>query len=226
MFMFPGFRRDIYSKPCHWLQMKTISRRASIGGLGILAIVLMAAPLITATFAWVATPGSPFTCVTSTGVWSPKCTADPSFAIGTKVYDTVHISFSTVGPYYSVVFAVANGTCTLPSGAPGYGSAFKNTTVTIPTTPTISSINVTTSVITTKYDAGSYVWLVHYTGGSDGYARYPSKGNDCEPFTLTSLPPPTSVPEFPFGIALLMAMAVPALVLFKRKFSLSNLQAL
>lgn len=198
--------------------MKTVSRKASIGGLSILAIMLMAAPLISATFAWTATPGTPFTCVAS--AWSSKCVSDPTFAVGTSVPDTAHIAFNDEGPYGSVVFAVASGTCG------NVISVLSNVTIGIPSTPTIAYANVTTTFSTTALSAGNYVWLVHYTGNPDGYKRYPTTGNDCEPFKLTSLPPPTSVPEFPFGMALLMAMAIPALVLFKRKLSLSSLQAL
>lgn len=133
--------------------------------------------------------------------------------------DTAKLTLSSDGsPYGSVYFAVAAGTCA------DHGSTISNQTYAVTGTGTTYP---TESISTTAYSAGSYVWLVHYSGtGSKGYPRAPSSGQDCEPFTLTSLPPPTSVPEFPFGMALLMAMAIPALVLFKRKLSLSSLQSL
>ena len=218
--MFLRFRRHKYSEPRYWIYMKNTRRYASIAGLGILATILFASPLLAPTFAW---SSSLSTCVGTS--YSSECTVNPSYAIGTSVSDTAKLTLtSDGGPYGQVIFGVAAGTCRTVTGAPGYGSIITtlkyNVTGTGTTYPSVS-------VSTTGYSAGSYVWLVYYTGtGSGGYPRAPSTGYDCEPFTLYSAPPPTGVPEFPFGMALLMAAAIPALVLIKRKFSLPSIQAL
>ena len=220
MFMSLGFRRDIYSWLCLELQMKTVSRYTTIAGLGILATLLFASPLLLTTFAWTTTPGTPFTCVTSTNTWSSTCATNPSFAIGTTVYDQAKLTLSNAGtPYGSVYFAVAKGTCA------DYGSTIINQTYAVTGTGTTYPYE---SISTTAYGAGSYVWLVHFyappaTGGGQ-YPRYPTTGNDCEPFTLTAAYVPT--PQFPLGMAVVLAAALPAMLLIKRKFSTTSFQTL
>jgi len=193
--------------------MNTVRRYATFAGLGILATILIASPLLAPTFAW---SSSLSTCVGTS--YTSECAVNPSYAIGTTVSDTAKLYLtSDGGPYGSVYFAVAAGVCS------DHGSAISNQTYAVTGTGTTYP---TESVSTTGYSAGSYVWLVHYSGtGSGGYPRAPSTGNDCEPFTLYKGTPPTGVPEFPFGMALLMAMAIPALVLFRRKFGLPSIQA-
>jgi hypothetical protein len=216
MFMSPGFRRDIYSKSSLRLQMKTTRRYASIAGLGILATLLWASPLLTPAFAW---HSGISTCVA--GTWSKDCTVNPSFAIGTSVSDTAQITLtSNGGPYGTVYFAVAAGICTDHNSPLVSGPSPASITV------TGSGVTTYTSTLsTTGLSAGSYVWLVYYSGtGSNGYPRAPASGYDCEPFTLFAAPPPASVPQFPFGMALLMAIALPALLLLKKKSSVSSLQ--
>jgi hypothetical protein len=71
----------------------------------------------------------------------------------------------------------------------------------------------------TGLSTGSYYFYVVYSPGSSGY---PSQ-HTCEPFSGTTggsfPPPPSSVPQFPFGMALLLAVAIPGLLLVRSKYT-------
>jgi len=211
--MSPRFRRDKYSKRSIRLCMKTIRRYASIAGLGILATLLMASPFLTPTFAWTS---SLHTCVA--GSWSANCTVNPSYAIGTTVSDTAKVTLTNDGPPYGTVyFAVAAGTCSQHGSPLTSGPSPASASVT-----GSGATTYTSTLSTIGFSAGSYVWLVYYGGtGSGGYPRAPTSGYDCEPFTLFAGPSP--VPEFPMGMALLMAILFPAMLLFKKKFGIPSL---
>jgi len=213
--MFYKFRCHIYSKRLVFLQMNTSRRYASVAGLGILATILFASPLLAPTFAW---SSSLSTCVGTS--YSTSCTVNPSYPIGSTVTDTAKLYLTSDGaPYGSVYFAVAAGVCS------DYGTIISGTSQTVSVTGT-GTTYPQASISTTGYSAGSYVWLVYYGGtGYGGYPRAPSSGYGCEPFTLVKAPPPPGVPEFPFGMALLLAAAIPALVLLKRKFSVPSFQS-
>ena len=215
------FRRHIYRKYRLSLQMQTNRRNMSIAGLGILAAIIFVSPLLAPTFAWTS---SLSTCVGST--YSTSCAKNPSYAIGTTVSDTAQLVLTNDGtPAGTVYFAVASGICSdhgtgTTTGVTGAsqtattGSGGSGTTTT----------TYTASLSTTGLSAGSYVWLVYYSGtGSGGYPRAPTSGYDCEPFTLFAGSIPT--PQFPLGMAALLATALPAMLLIKRKFSISGLQA-
>jgi hypothetical protein len=73
------------------------------------------------------------------------------------------------------------------------------------------------SLSTTGLTAGNYIWVVTYAGLT-GTDKPPSR-QVCEPFKLTAFPPPPSVPEFPLGSVLMMALAIPALLVFRGKFA-------
>jgi len=62
----------------------------------------------------------------------------------------------------------------------------------------------------------SFDGITWWYAGSDGHSAY-----TCEQFTGTTggsfPPPPSGVPQFPLGMAALMALAIPALLLLRRK---------
>jgi hypothetical protein len=96
--------------------------------------------------------------------------------------------------------ATAEGVDVVPSTAASSGSAGPLYSL----TPTLAS--------------GTYYFYVHYSGtGTNGYPSY----STCEPFTGGSFSPPptTGVPQFPFGMAALMLLAIPALLLVKGRFA-------
>ena len=185
-----------------------VSRRyTGLAALTAMAGLLALVPLANPAFAWTA---SLSTCVA--GSWSSTCTTSPSFAIGTLVPDTAKVTLSADGgPYGSVNFYVASGTC----ADHGTGALVGSSSVT-----GSGSTYYTQSWDSTGKTAGNYVWLVYYTGtGSGGYPRAPTSGYDCEPFSLFVGPPPPHVPQFPLGSLLIFALAIPALLLLEQDWS-------
>jgi len=169
------------------------------------AALLMGIGAVAPVFAWSSSLNTCLGNYTSSTYPNPCPTTTPSYPAGSVVYDTAKVYLTSNGPSYgSVTFLVAQGTC----GDHSTGSS---------TGVTGSSQSVTGSG-TTYYNAhvtitaaGSYVWLVSYGGGG-----YPSQST-CEPFTITVSPP--TVPQFPLGMALLMALAIPALFLVRGRFA-------
>jgi hypothetical protein len=148
-----------------------------------------------------------------------------SSTIGAPISDTASLALElqTTSSFGSIVFSLYHGTCAAP------GSFIHSNTV-----PVSSSNNGITASYssgtfpTTGLTAGGYVWLVRYSGtaGTNGYPAQPPTGTgtllngnyyDCEPMTITLSPPPNSVPEFSAGLPILMALALPALILLIRR---------
>jgi len=107
-----------------------------------------------------------------------------------KVYGGTCSSYSTSTLYFTstVVVTSAAESSTFPSGGHTYAS------------PTFTPTSTTQL---------SYVWIDSYTGTTGGY---PSAKFACEPFTVSH-----GVPEFPVGMPLLIALALPALILLRRR---------
>jgi len=183
-------------------------RTKKLALLGIAAIALAVAG-VAPVFAWTITPGSPFTCVGT--AWSTTCATNPSYAIGTTVYDTVKAQLSNDGGSGTItwkVYALTGvGACTTT------GSALFTTTASIAGDGSYHTIPTPTGFSTTGHSAGSYAWTVTVT-----YSDATPK-SACEPFTLFTAPPPPTVPQFPLGMALLLALAIPALLLIRSKFA-------
>lgn len=138
-----------------------------------------------------------------------------SAAIGTGIYDKATLQLSTNGgPYGSITFYAYTGTCNgqgHPTGTLVYTSSAVSVTGSGPTT------YQSATVPTTGWAAGNYVWVAKYSG--TGYGGYPSAQAACEPFNLFQGPPPPTVPEFPLGLALVMALAIPVLFIVKSKYA-------
>ncbi len=180
------------------------NRKVTIATLGLLSLLVGVGGVVAPVFAWHIVT---FTTTAST----------TSAAIGTGIHDTANLQLSSNGgPYGTITFYVYKGTSCDVGGTPVYTS----TPVSVTSAATCSggaNYNSPT-VSTTGWSAGNYVWVAHYSGtGSSGY---PSATATCEPFSLfQGPPPPPGVPQFPFGLAALMAIAIPALLLVKSKRS-------
>jgi hypothetical protein len=180
------------------------NRKVAVASLGILALLIGVGGGLGSVFAWHIVSFSTTPSTTSS-------------AIGTSISDSAKLQLSdNGGPYGSITFKIYSGTCTtegVPTGT------LKYTSSPVPVTSAATSGSGATygsgPVSTTGLAAGSYVWVASYSGTAGGY---PAGTAGCESFTLFKGSPPP-VPEFPLGIALLMALAIPALLLVRSKRS-------
>lgn len=166
--------------------------------------------------------GDPTTCEFTPPTISSLSTtpSSASAAVGTTISDTADLTLSSVvgaTSSGSIQFYLYAGTC---SGVTG--SALYSNTATV-----LSSNNGATkgypsgSFSTGALAAGNYVWLVRYSGGG-GWPATPTTGvllsglyYACEPITLTTTT--HGAPEFPAGLGVLMALAVPAMLFMRRR---------
>lgn len=199
-------------------------------GLGLLAVSAMLVLGASPAFAWhVVLPPN---CTSVTNQVQPCFTttnSGSSATVGATVWDTATIQLSDSGPstyfkcaagagstycpYGYLTFAVYTGTCSglTPTGTLVFTSNPIPVTKAAETAATTYTSN---SWDTTGAAATSYVWVSTYSG--TGYMGYPKAQASCEPFILT---PPQShgAPEFPAGLPLLLAIAIPAMLLAKRR---------
>ncbi len=176
-------------------------KNVTLATLGVISVLIGVSGIVAPAFAWSV---QTFTTTAST----------TSAAIGTGVYDTATLQLtSDGGPYGTITFYVYSGTCT--SGNPTGTLEYTSPAVTVTTSLKTTYQSATFS--TTGLTAGNYVWVAKYSGTGSG--GYPAAKAACEPFSLFSGQPPPRVPEFPFGLAILMALAVPAMLIAKSKFA-------
>jgi len=187
--------------------MKSRRQNKALLSLTALAGILVLTAMATPTFAWHVVSLS--TCVGTS--WSPDCAGNPSYTIGSQVSDTANVTVSHNGGSGYITFAVykaAVGATCAPSGTALYTSG--------PTPfPGDGKSHIVTSGAfdTTGQSAGGYVWTTYVT-----YAdAKPWSG--CEPFTLTQS---TGVPQFPLGSLLVIALALPGLLLVRTKLTRAN----
>ena len=159
--------------------------------------------------------------------WTSSLSTTPqpsaSVAVGTSISDMASLTLtSEIGTASGTVyFYLYAGTCTSVTGSALYSS----------TASVVSSNNGATkqygsgSFSTTGLSAGSYVWLVRYSGGG-GWPATPTTGTlvggnyyDCEPISLTVS---HGVPEFSVGLPLLLGLAIPALLLVRARRPMSS----
>jgi len=195
-------------------------RGVAIAGLCALAtalgLVLAAAPA----FAWTS---SVYTCIGNytSSTYPSSCTSNPTLG-GSIIYDTAQLTLSNSGsPYGSLTVLLAKGTCS------SIGSTISGVSGSNPSVTTYGTTYYVASIATSSLTSGSsYVWLTSYSGTSGGYPYAPTSGAgtnpttysgnlvDCEPFIFQAT---TGVREFPSGMVLLLALALPALVLMRRR---------
>ena len=121
---------------------------------------------------------------------------------------------------YKAPAGVAACSGTTPSGT-ALSSGVSPTTIVIPASADNQGFKAYTSTLTlsSSTPAGNYAWVVQYAPPSGTRTGHDlPRMQTCEPFTLTgTFPPPPGVPQFPFGMALLLALAIPALLLVRSK---------
>ena len=145
-----------------------------------------------------------------------------SFAIGTTMADTANLELSATSVssnynYGTITFYAYQGTCT-PSSGKGTGTlVYTSSPVTVTGASNGASASYTdpAGFDTTGMSAGSYYFVAVYSG-SVSSPTYPGATAACEPFSLYQ---GGTVPEFPLGMALLIGLAIPALLLFRTRFA-------
>jgi len=174
---------------------------------GVLALTAIAAP----TFAWHVI--SLNTCVGTT--WSTDCAGNPSYTIGSQVSDTANVAVSDNGGSAYITFTVykaAVGATCAPTGDALYTSG----AIAFPGDGSSHIVPTASSQVqfdSTGQSAGAYVWVTKVTY-SDA-----TPWTACEPFTLT---PGTGVPQFPLGSLLVIALALPGLLLVRTRLVKAN----
>ena len=155
-----------------------------------------------------------------------------SFAIGSTIIDSANLQLSSESVpstynYGTITFKVYQGTCNPATGLASGTLVYTSSAVTVTSASNGASHSYSdpAGFVTTGHSAGSYYFVARYSGstyqwiGNHYYGPYPSSTSACEPFTLLSGPPTNGVPEFPFGMAFLMALAVPILLLVRSRFA-------
>jgi hypothetical protein len=198
------------------------------------AAVILGLSTVAPAFAWTSSLTTTIYCNNS-GTWS-ACTQTQLKGLTTSIEDKATVTLTSDGsPYGTVSFYVYSGGSNTYTNAQhtGYNTCTLGTSANAPSLVWTDSKNaqtVTGSGSTTytssspsfSHAAGSFFFYVVYNGaGTNGY---PSSST-CEPFTTTTPtfpPPPTGVPQFPFGTVALLALAIPAMLLVRSKFGSNN----
>ncbi len=208
MLMSHGFRRHIYFRFTFRLHMFENSRTKKLAILGVMAVILGLGAM-SPVFAWhdsnFSTQLNPSSCGTGTG-----CSV-------ASVTDTATITLSDNGPNYgAMTFDVYPAAATGCAAAAGTASLFHSVVSVVGHTDSGSdqTYQTTSAAFSTTGHVGNFVWIVSYGGGG-----YPSQGPTCEQMKLLTFPPPSTVPQFPLGMALLLAVAIPGLLLVRSKYT-------
>jgi hypothetical protein len=161
-------------------------------------------------------------------VCGPPGSSNPcGVPVGSSIYDKATLFLSSNGkPYGTISFVVYSGSSftngaysangySIPKCTLGTGNTLKWTDSLNPQSVTGTGTTQYTSstVNTNTYSTGSYFFYVTYSG--TGKSGYPS-ASVCEPFSLSST---STVPEFPLGMALLFALAIPVLLIARTRFA-------
>ena|ERR1022692_3201329 len=199
--------------------MSLLNRKSSIAILGLLA--MLAATGATAVPAYACTcntigfsPGSsltsPITITSNPTSWTNTVNLETgSFGNGN---DWVYVSITGITPGWTVTVTSTETVKTISSTQIIVG----------PFGPSSSSFPYTITV-TAPLSASTTGQFTINAQPSQSSTSYSSVGVSCTPVTVylktsPNFPPPTSgVPEFPFGMALLMALAIPALLVVRSK---------
>lgn len=188
------------------------TRTKKLAILGAMAVILGLGAM-SPVFAWTSNLNSTSLTPTSCGTSSGCATA--------SVTDTALLTLTNDGaPRGSVTFTVyaaaVGATCA------SSGSALWSDTESVPSTGTYvdsshTQFSITSASFSTTGHVGSFVWIVSYPGTGSG--GYPGVSPKCEPMKLLTFPPPSTVPQFPLGMALLLAVAIPGLLLVRSKYT-------
>jgi len=213
------------------------NRTKKLALIGAAALVLGLAAVAPA-FAWhVANFRTTILC-DNDGTWA-ACTSSQLLGINTPIKDEAILLLSDNGkPYGNMSFYVYQGTsknytltnnpdyyqftCTLKTGkstAPKLVWTDPANVQDVGKASQTSPGQIINSSEPSFTQTGSFFFYVVYSGsGSNGYPP----ASTCEPFIAPNgtFPPPTfGTPQFPFGMALLLAVAIPGLLLVRSKFA-------
>ena len=215
------------------------------GGTKVLSLFLLATMLLLG-----ASPVFAHSSSLSTSTKNAAGAPTTSFPVGQTVFDTASICWSTASGSYChqsvstssigtiptaqstryIYFDVYSGTCGSPgtikvahtSSLISITGDYSSTTGSVSLGSATGSVThtVTASFSTSAWTAGSYILVVNFVKDTSDTGDLYSR-QVCEPFTLVNQYVPT--PEFPVGLALVLAIALPGLLLIRSKYPIKNL---
>jgi hypothetical protein len=182
-----------------------MTRMARNSGRNVRSRVVRIAASLAATFALLSMSALPAYAWTTT----PGATtlSSATVAVGGSQTDSalLKLTTETTSSFGSIIFNVYQGTCS------SHTTLVFTATVAVTSAAMGASGHTYISPAFSPASPGNYIWLDTYTGTGTG--GYPPATFACEPFTVA----PHGVPEFPAGLAILMGLALPAMMLLKRR---------
>jgi len=179
---------------------------ASLAAFGASAAPVYACTCSTINFSPSSSPGSPITVTTSPTSWSNTVNLEThSFGNGN---DWVYVSITGITAGWTVTVTSADTVTTISATQIIVG----------PFSSSSSSFPYTIKVTAPATPSTTGQFTINAQPSSSG-SRYVAVGNSCAPVTVYLKTPPLThgVPEFPSGLAVLMALAIPALLLVRSK---------
>jgi hypothetical protein len=186
--------------------MKSGQRKAALIMLGVLSTFIFVTPAIGSVFAWNA----------CTLTLSPT-TQSTTIPAGTTTTLTYKLTYSDSSAYATTFDLSGTVTPGSPSGTWTLVSITPPTPV--PSTKSDSISVIITVTITAPSVPGSTTTLTLHA--TDNYDSSPSAACSAQTKLTAGAfpPPPTGVPEFPFGFALLMAVTIPVMLVLRSRAS-------
>jgi hypothetical protein len=186
--------------------MKSNQRNASLLMLGVLSVFVFIAPSVTTAFAW-----------NACGLKLSPSVQTTTIPAGTTTTITFLLTYTDSSAYKTTFDLTASVTPGSPSGTWTIVSVTPPNPVPSVASDSISQI-ITVKVTAPATPGSSTTLTLKAVDNKDD-----STGASCKASTTLTAgafpPPPNGVPQFPFGIALLMALAIPALLVVKSKYS-------
>lgn len=185
--------------------MNSGQKKSLIGVLALLSTLVFVLPSVSSAFAW-----NPCTLTLSP---SGQSTTIPAGTTGTLTYKLTYSDTSAYATTFDLSGSVTPGS---PSGTWVIDSIAPPNPV--PSTKS-DSISVTITVtVTAPSVVGSMTKLTLMA--TDNYDSSPSAACSVNTYLTAGAfpPPPSGVPEFPFGLALLMAVAIPVMLVFRSRY--------
>jgi hypothetical protein len=183
--------------------MKLGQRNAALAMLGLLSALVFIAPSVSNVFAWNA--------CTLTLSPSTQSTTIPAGSTATLTYLLTYSDSSSYKATFNLAASVTPGS---PSGTWTIVSVTPPNPV--PSSPSDSISQTITVKVTAPSTPGSTTTLT--LKAVDNY----DSGSVCSTntkLTAGAFPPPPTVPQFPLGFAVLMALAIPVMFVVKGKYA-------
>jgi len=182
--------------------MSLLNRKTALI-LGLLASLVAMGATATPAFAW-----NPCTLALSPGTQSTTIGAAQTVTL------TYLLTYTDSSPYASTFTVSAGVTPGSPSGTWTVVSVTPPNPV--PSSPSLTISQIISVKVTAPSVASSTTTLTVSAVNNYDSSSHCSTTTGLS-ITPGSFPPPTGVPQFPFGMALLMALAIPALLLVRSK---------